>query len=182
MGISCGGSLDVFINRSMYRYRPSHIALFISRLLMGSLTYISMEDTVKLKSRGNYWADLSATNVRQPLYIAFTVPKEGMRSCWRGKELVSAAMPLLIKSQTSFSAPKRKVIFPFWSLLKCFSVSQNPQYTSPATYVIYAHLLRQIAALAEADHHFLMHWFKKWVRRCTREQLTMEKSRSFCFK
>uniref|UniRef100_A0A673KLR2 HECT-type E3 ubiquitin transferase n=1 Tax=Sinocyclocheilus rhinocerous TaxID=307959 RepID=A0A673KLR2_9TELE len=37
----------------------------------------------------------------------------------------------------------------------------NPQYTSPATYVIYAHLLRQIAALAEADHHFLMHWFKK---------------------
>uniref|UniRef100_A0A9J7X4A6 HECT-type E3 ubiquitin transferase n=1 Tax=Cyprinus carpio carpio TaxID=630221 RepID=A0A9J7X4A6_CYPCA len=37
----------------------------------------------------------------------------------------------------------------------------NPQYTSPATYVIYAHLLRQIAALAETDHHFLMHWFKK---------------------
>uniref|UniRef100_A0A8C1VKM9 HECT-type E3 ubiquitin transferase n=1 Tax=Cyprinus carpio TaxID=7962 RepID=A0A8C1VKM9_CYPCA len=46
-------------------------------------------------------------------------------------------------------------------LLKCLSVSQNPQYTSPATYVIYAHLLRQIAALAEVDHHFLMHWFKK---------------------
>uniref|UniRef100_A0A8C1KL13 HECT-type E3 ubiquitin transferase n=1 Tax=Cyprinus carpio TaxID=7962 RepID=A0A8C1KL13_CYPCA len=46
-------------------------------------------------------------------------------------------------------------------LLKCLSVSQNPQYTSPATYVIYAHLLRQIAALAETDHHFLMHWFKK---------------------
>uniref|UniRef100_A0A673K4Y3 HECT-type E3 ubiquitin transferase n=1 Tax=Sinocyclocheilus rhinocerous TaxID=307959 RepID=A0A673K4Y3_9TELE len=44
--------------------------------------------------------------------------------------------------------------------LKCLSVSQNPQYTSPATYVIYAHLLRQIASLAEADHHFLMHWFK----------------------
>ncbi|CAB1338067.1 unnamed protein product [Coregonus sp. 'balchen'] len=37
----------------------------------------------------------------------------------------------------------------------------NPQCTSPATYVIYAHLLRQIAALAEADHYFLMHWFKK---------------------
>ncbi|RXN38186.1 putative E3 ubiquitin- ligase HECTD2 [Labeo rohita] len=42
-----------------------------------------------------------------------------------------------------------------------FVLVQNPQYTSPATYVIYAHLLRQIAALAEADHHFLMHWFKK---------------------
>ncbi|TSK14623.1 putative E3 ubiquitin-protein ligase HECTD2 [Bagarius yarrelli] len=37
----------------------------------------------------------------------------------------------------------------------------NPQYTSTATYVIYAHLLRQIATLPEADHHFLMHWFKK---------------------
>ncbi|KTG39124.1 hypothetical protein cypCar_00026072 [Cyprinus carpio] len=42
-----------------------------------------------------------------------------------------------------------------------FVLVQNPQYTSPATYVIYAHLLRQIAALAEVDHHFLMHWFKK---------------------
>ncbi|CDQ61417.1 unnamed protein product [Oncorhynchus mykiss] len=42
-----------------------------------------------------------------------------------------------------------------------FSLLQNPQCTSPATYVIYAHLLRQIAALAEADHYFLMHWFKK---------------------
>uniref|UniRef100_A0A4W5M9Y4 HECT-type E3 ubiquitin transferase n=1 Tax=Hucho hucho TaxID=62062 RepID=A0A4W5M9Y4_9TELE len=41
------------------------------------------------------------------------------------------------------------------------SLLQNPQCTSPATYVIYAHLLRQIAALAEADHYFLMHWFKK---------------------
>uniref|UniRef100_A0A8C9W1X8 HECT-type E3 ubiquitin transferase n=1 Tax=Scleropages formosus TaxID=113540 RepID=A0A8C9W1X8_SCLFO len=38
---------------------------------------------------------------------------------------------------------------------------QNPQYSSMNTYVIYAHLLRQITALAEADHHFLVHWFKK---------------------
>uniref|UniRef100_A0A8D0CJ98 HECT-type E3 ubiquitin transferase n=1 Tax=Scleropages formosus TaxID=113540 RepID=A0A8D0CJ98_SCLFO len=37
---------------------------------------------------------------------------------------------------------------------------QNPQYSSMNTYVIYAHLLRQITALAEADHHFLVHWFK----------------------
>ncbi|KAF5894153.1 putative E3 ubiquitin-protein ligase HECTD2, partial [Clarias magur] len=42
-----------------------------------------------------------------------------------------------------------------------FILVQNPQYTSTATYVIYAHLLRQIATLPEADHHFLMHWFKK---------------------
>lgn len=42
---------------------------------------------------------------------------------------------------------------------------QNPQYTSTATYVIYAHLLRQIATLAEADHHFLVHWLKKLSQR-----------------
>lgn len=42
----------------------------------------------------------------------------------------------------------------------CF-FAQNPQYSSTSTYVIYAHLLRQIAALSEADHHFLVHWLKK---------------------
>ncbi|KAJ8406827.1 hypothetical protein AAFF_G00297430 [Aldrovandia affinis] len=46
-----------------------------------------------------------------------------------------------------------------------FVLVQNPQYTSTATYVIYAHLLRQISALAEADHHFLVHWFKKLSQR-----------------
>ncbi|KAM9011355.1 putative E3 ubiquitin-protein ligase HECTD2 isoform 2-T2 [Ara ararauna] len=38
---------------------------------------------------------------------------------------------------------------------------QNPQFSNTSTYVIYAHLLRQIAALTEADHHFLVHWSKK---------------------
>uniref|UniRef100_A0A3B3ZTD6 HECT-type E3 ubiquitin transferase n=1 Tax=Periophthalmus magnuspinnatus TaxID=409849 RepID=A0A3B3ZTD6_9GOBI len=42
-----------------------------------------------------------------------------------------------------------------------FILVQNPQYSSTSTYVIYAHLLRQIAALSEADHHFLVHWLKK---------------------
>uniref|UniRef100_A0A8C8HMQ3 HECT-type E3 ubiquitin transferase n=1 Tax=Oncorhynchus tshawytscha TaxID=74940 RepID=A0A8C8HMQ3_ONCTS len=42
-----------------------------------------------------------------------------------------------------------------------FILVQNPQYSSTSTYVIYAHLLRQIAGLSEADHHFLVHWFKK---------------------
>ncbi|XP_028825810.1 probable E3 ubiquitin-protein ligase HECTD2 [Denticeps clupeoides] len=42
-----------------------------------------------------------------------------------------------------------------------FVLIQNPQYGSTATYVIFAHLLRQMASLAETDHHFLMHWFKK---------------------
>lgn len=47
-------------------------------------------------------------------------------------------------------------------VLVCVCVcAQNPQYSSTSTYVIYAHLLRQIAALSEADHHFLVHWLKK---------------------
>uniref|UniRef100_F7BTG6 Probable E3 ubiquitin-protein ligase HECTD2 n=1 Tax=Monodelphis domestica TaxID=13616 RepID=F7BTG6_MONDO len=42
-----------------------------------------------------------------------------------------------------------------------FILLQNPQFNNTSTYVIYAHLLRQIATLVEADHHFLAHWFKK---------------------
>ncbi|KAH0521434.1 putative E3 ubiquitin-protein ligase HECTD2 [Microtus ochrogaster] len=42
-----------------------------------------------------------------------------------------------------------------------FILLQNPQFNITSTYVIYAHLLRQIAALVEADHHFLVHWLKK---------------------
>ncbi|XP_002738170.1 putative E3 ubiquitin-protein ligase HECTD2 [Saccoglossus kowalevskii] len=37
---------------------------------------------------------------------------------------------------------------------------QNPQFTGISTYVIFAHLLRQMAALPDQDHHFLVHWFK----------------------
>ncbi|XP_034754357.1 probable E3 ubiquitin-protein ligase HECTD2 [Etheostoma cragini] len=44
-----------------------------------------------------------------------------------------------------------------------FILVQNPQYSSTSTYVIYAHLLRQIAALCEADHHFLVHWLKNFL-------------------
>ncbi|XP_031435226.1 probable E3 ubiquitin-protein ligase HECTD2 [Clupea harengus] len=42
-----------------------------------------------------------------------------------------------------------------------FILVQNPQYSHTSTYVIYAHLLRQIVSLSEADQHFLMHWFKR---------------------
>ncbi|XP_063077601.1 probable E3 ubiquitin-protein ligase HECTD2 [Engraulis encrasicolus] len=42
-----------------------------------------------------------------------------------------------------------------------FVLLQSPQYTTTGTYVIFAHLLRKISCLAEADHHFLMHWLKK---------------------
>ncbi|XP_074856470.1 putative E3 ubiquitin-protein ligase HECTD2 isoform X2 [Carettochelys insculpta] len=44
-------------------------------------------------------------------------------------------------------------------------ILQNPQFNNTSTYVIYAHLLRQIATLTEADHHFLAHWFKKISQR-----------------
>ncbi|XP_028845805.1 probable E3 ubiquitin-protein ligase HECTD2 isoform X2 [Denticeps clupeoides] len=50
-----------------------------------------------------------------------------------------------------------------------FILLQNPQYSSTATYVIYAHLLRQIASLSEADHHFLVHWLKKLSQRRFRQ-------------
>uniref|UniRef100_A0A3P9MBR3 HECT-type E3 ubiquitin transferase n=1 Tax=Oryzias latipes TaxID=8090 RepID=A0A3P9MBR3_ORYLA len=50
-----------------------------------------------------------------------------------------------------------------------FILLQNPQYSSTNTYVIYAHLLRQIAALSEADHHFLVHWLKRLSARRFRQ-------------
>nr|XP_034994050.1 probable E3 ubiquitin-protein ligase HECTD2 isoform X1 [Zootoca vivipara] len=46
-----------------------------------------------------------------------------------------------------------------------FVLIQNPLFSTTSTFVIYAHLLRQIAALTEGDHHFLIHWFKKISQR-----------------
>ena len=39
---------------------------------------------------------------------------------------------------------------------------QNPQFESTSTYVIFAHMLRQIAALNDHDHHFLVHWIRRY--------------------
>lgn len=79
-----------------------------------------------------------------------------------GESLVSAETPLFIKEpDLLLQRPSEKLYFLFEVLQNVSSLLQNPQYTSTATYVIYAHLLRQIATLPEADHHFLMHWFKK---------------------
>ncbi|KAJ4921946.1 hypothetical protein JOQ06_021717 [Pogonophryne albipinna] len=50
-----------------------------------------------------------------------------------------------------------------------FILVQNPQYSSTSTYVIYAHLLRQISSLSEADHHYLVHWLKKLSARRFRQ-------------
>lgn len=38
---------------------------------------------------------------------------------------------------------------------------QNPQFNKTATYVIFAHLLRQISSLMDAEHQFLVHWFRR---------------------
>ncbi|XP_021361218.1 probable E3 ubiquitin-protein ligase HECTD2 isoform X1 [Mizuhopecten yessoensis] len=40
-------------------------------------------------------------------------------------------------------------------------ILQNPQFENMSTFVIFAHLLRQIAALNDHDHHFLVHWMRK---------------------
>ncbi|PIK51354.1 hypothetical protein BSL78_11758, partial [Apostichopus japonicus] len=38
---------------------------------------------------------------------------------------------------------------------------QNPQFNTPSTYVIFAHLLRQIANLSDQEHHCLVQWYKR---------------------
>ncbi|XP_041477495.1 probable E3 ubiquitin-protein ligase HECTD2 [Lytechinus variegatus] len=37
---------------------------------------------------------------------------------------------------------------------------QNPQFDKTSTFVIFAHLLRQLSTLADNDHHYMVHWFK----------------------
>uniref|UniRef100_A0A8C3KRH4 HECT-type E3 ubiquitin transferase n=1 Tax=Calidris pygmaea TaxID=425635 RepID=A0A8C3KRH4_9CHAR len=60
---------------------------------------------------------------------------------------------------------QKSVLKGFINLTHFFNLFQNPQFSNTSTYVIYAHLLRQIAALTEADHHFLVHWSKKISQR-----------------
>ncbi|KAK7811477.1 hypothetical protein U0070_008678 [Myodes glareolus] len=62
----------------------------------------------------------------------------------------------VISHACSFFSPRTKD-----DLRAYFILLQNPQFNITSTYVIYAHLLRQIATLVEADHHFLVHWLKK---------------------
>ncbi|ELU04155.1 hypothetical protein CAPTEDRAFT_93626 [Capitella teleta] len=38
----------------------------------------------------------------------------------------------------------------------------NPQFKNATTYVIFAHLLRQMASLSDQDHHYIVHWLK-WI-------------------
>ncbi|KAH0623603.1 hypothetical protein JD844_006529 [Phrynosoma platyrhinos] len=52
-------------------------------------------------------------------------------------------------------------MYGLFNFIQVFNLFQNPLFSNTSTYVIHAHLLRQIAALTEGDHHFLIHWFKK---------------------
>ncbi|KAK3590225.1 hypothetical protein CHS0354_041290 [Potamilus streckersoni] len=56
-------------------------------------------------------------------------------------------------------------------------ILQNPQFGSSSTYVIFAHLLRQIAALADHDHHYMVYWLRKL--RVDRFQTILERLQSF---
>ncbi|XP_052773561.1 probable E3 ubiquitin-protein ligase HECTD2 isoform X2 [Mya arenaria] len=54
---------------------------------------------------------------------------------------------------------------------------QNPQFGQTSTYVIFAHLLRQMAALTDHDHHFLVYWLRKLTS--NRMQALLERLNSF---
>ncbi|XP_059179233.1 probable E3 ubiquitin-protein ligase HECTD2 isoform X2 [Physella acuta] len=68
------------------------------------------------------------------------------------KEVLKAVINSLLKDKRVHSKDDLRA---FLILL------QNPQFRSQNTYVIFAHLLRQIAALNDHDHHFLVHWLKR---------------------
>ncbi|KAH9524841.1 putative E3 ubiquitin-protein ligase HTD2 [Bulinus truncatus] len=53
------------------------------------------------------------------------------------------------------------VKFDYLNLVYDVLVSTNTQFRSQSTYVIFAHLLRQVAALSDHDHHYLVHWIKR---------------------
>lgn len=54
---------------------------------------------------------------------------------------------------------------------------QDPQFGNSSTFVIFAHLLRQIAALTDHDHHYLVYWLRKL---CANRFLTLvERLNSF---
>ncbi|KAL3864357.1 hypothetical protein ACJMK2_006047 [Sinanodonta woodiana] len=53
----------------------------------------------------------------------------------------------------------------------------NPQFGSSSTYVIFAHLLRQISALTDHDHHYMVFWLRKL--RVDKFQTILERLQSF---
>uniref|UniRef100_A0A674B092 HECT-type E3 ubiquitin transferase n=1 Tax=Salmo trutta TaxID=8032 RepID=A0A674B092_SALTR len=77
-------------------------------------------------------------------------------------KFVNAVYDALLLTPPDTQRAVLKGIINSLALIFLTQIKSIPIYIiNPATYVIYAHLLRQIAALGEADHNFLMHWFKK---------------------
>ncbi|XP_035825923.1 probable E3 ubiquitin-protein ligase HECTD2 isoform X2 [Aplysia californica] len=68
------------------------------------------------------------------------------------KEVLKAVINSLLKDKRPHSKDD----------LRAFLILvQNPQFSNQTAYVIFAHLLRQIAALSDHDHHYLVHWLKR---------------------
>lgn len=78
-------------------------------------TNISLEDRVKLKDKRNYLADLSATNVSQPVvWFVFDCAGGTDEVMLEGGSLVSAETPFFIKEpDLLLQLPSEKLYFLF---------------------------------------------------------------------
>uniref|UniRef100_A0A0L8FP38 HECT-type E3 ubiquitin transferase n=1 Tax=Octopus bimaculoides TaxID=37653 RepID=A0A0L8FP38_OCTBM len=75
-------------------------------------------------------------------------------------DLPTDLQKLILKSIISCLL-KDKRIHTIDDLKAYFILLQNPLFESSTTMGIFAHLLRQIAALSDQDHHYLVHWIKE---------------------
>ncbi|CAG5130186.1 unnamed protein product [Candidula unifasciata] len=75
------------------------------------------------------------------------------------KEVLKAIINSLLKDKRSHDGKARPHSK---DDLRAFIILvQNPQFGSRSSYVIFAHLLRQVAALSDHEHHYLVHWLKR---------------------
>ncbi|XP_061194603.1 probable E3 ubiquitin-protein ligase HECTD2 isoform X2 [Saccostrea echinata] len=136
------------------------------------------EDVLLAKESGNWkvvqdfyattfesFLEINATFKRDPSKEYKTVEEPGLKF-----ELVHMVYEILLKMPQEIQKVVLKSVIN--SLLKdkrphtkddlraYLVLLQNPQFENFSTYVIFAHLLRQIAALTDHDHHFLVHWMK----------------------
>ncbi|CAI9733271.1 probable E3 ubiquitin-protein ligase HECTD2 [Octopus vulgaris] len=75
-------------------------------------------------------------------------------------DLPTDLQKLILKSIISCLLKDRR-IHSIDDLKAYFVLLQNPLFESSTTMGIFAHLLRQIAALSDQDHHYLVHWIKE---------------------
>ena len=63
-----------------------------------------------------------------------------------------------------------------------FFLTQNPLFTDTSTYVIFAHLLRQIASFQSSEHHYLLAWFRRYgVKLYVELKITLKYGNEFIF-